>query len=1626
MPRAASYDEDDEPIEGYRLLDFLGKGQFGEVWKAIITASGKEVALKFIDLSYSPAALKELRALRLTINLRNSHLIPLNNAWLKDFKGKLVKLHDVDMTRQKGKLKELIIEMGLGEKSLAARLKEVNPDGTEPDEMQGIPTEELLEYMIGAAKGIDFLNQPDHKLGSGDGPIIHCDIKPDNMMIVSGEVQIADCGVAVALTENVRITKAAFSAAYGAPESIANKPVPGTDQYSLAISYYELRTGRLPFPDQYGIHEILAAHANGRLNFSSHLITDHERTVLKWATSLQPRNRYLTCLHMVKQLDQALNGMAPLPPTKIQPAVVIANPPSRRLPAQSHPVLTPVQPQTSKTDERAGTFVIGGGGPELVLSAPELSNPSSAVIEALQRNFPVDESVINLKKVEVKPPDAAVLQPFVLEPGSGHAIPIDPDDPLGDSHPRAVLDRELLGLTMTPNPPSFPLPPPVPAPATVKPVETRKSNPHPRRSNPRETPLPLPPEPQKDPSWLINAKQEEVKSRSTPNVAWNRQIPAATPNKKPLVGIVAGILVVLLLGGGGLFLLIQSGSKTETTSPAEKAIVKGGDGGTTPPTKSADEFKPKPPEKTVTNDDGNKTTPPKVDPSDVAKMAFEQTWKKVADASPVTLETTATDAINTLASDPDGLNRFLQNLLQHGTQKPDLQPSVSRILVTDKRFKMLPPEAQGTVFAWHFHAVTATPVKNLYGAFGVPQSVDAGTAIPAVKDLLKAIEDAKKDFDTLPLPSDPKSFQVVALSHATKAWLEAVEKPNDATVLKQLQTTVTAEKVPPLAGALAMEYMRLGKQPIGDLKAVRNRSKDWTAGEATATDIKLIDTTYQVSLGNHVRNQLNQDAPNWARIAEECDKDHANGWANTAALEAKLSATPQDRSQIDKLLSVAREASKLPQEKELLQFEKYLNFCYNRQGDGFKKAAELHADGLVQLYQTNPPELLNTVSRKANAAKVLFEAAKSQQVKVQATEKEDVAKDFAKNPYPTSGNHPQWLQTADELTGKKRSDIAMHRYLVKEDSQLLDRGKIDETKLADDDLDAALAFFALKAKKSQSDDQKLIASSQAARCAIRVMDRERTSILTDTHELKFNRDYAGLIRKNFVTPDFLVRTSTEQEVRAAKLRLQLADYQFETYRYAAKPRPSDEVAKQLRELYDELPDNSSDKMEALACHAYATLWRFVKNGNGDLVNSATADVSSEERVNAMKVWQQLIQDAETATKANPSPYLAHVTLAWVGGTEFGSFNGITMPVSSKDFYTDQKAAIAVSKRYQLVCEKMGDRKATGTWAARSKHLFLLANAIAKSGGKISEVQQYLEEALISNEKSNLFRDPKRYIDANQRGLILEDLAWFCRVNPKKKYEQALEFLTPAIGTDPKDDDRIKYRIDIGRCNYRSVIYGAPDQNKLIEARASLQTVLAVLKKPEAKTEHILQARYWLARIELHDQKYDEAEKLLAKTIKDFADDANSRELVTLTVAMRAKLALDRIQNGNDAKQWRGVLADCISKLGEIKDNQNLVAYTFLEDYFRGMEAVTSNKMMKSHESLQAALITILKLQQTANLRIEEPFALECLEAVLKHETIIPESKQSAYDSLKDLRVKFNWLLAKSDADRIDKALLTRP
>ena len=68
-------------------------------------------------------------------------------------------------------------------------------------------------------------------------------------MIVGGSVQVCDFGLARMMGSD-RATTAAGSIAYAAPEClIENKPSFSTDQYSLAITYYELKTGKLPYQE---------------------------------------------------------------------------------------------------------------------------------------------------------------------------------------------------------------------------------------------------------------------------------------------------------------------------------------------------------------------------------------------------------------------------------------------------------------------------------------------------------------------------------------------------------------------------------------------------------------------------------------------------------------------------------------------------------------------------------------------------------------------------------------------------------------------------------------------------------------------------------------------------------------------------------------------------------------------------------------------------------------------------------------------------------------------------------------------------------------------------------------------------------------------------------------------------------------------------------------------------------------------------------------------------------------------------------------------------------------------------------------------------------------------------------
>ena len=254
-----NYKVGDEPIPGYRLVDRISTTLMSEVWKAE-PKNAPVCALKIVRRRR--AGRKELRSLDLLKEIHHPFIVAIHGFWLKDRpgpEGRVVEEVDwfddsgtVDVERGSSKKRErereLVIAMELCDGSLEELLKEdQHPDG--------VPVHELLRYMKEAAEAIDLVNKHD---------IQHSDIKPANILLLGNHAKLCDFGIARQIGSNMKTTKSlAATLPYADPIVQAGKDqVPTTDLYCLAITYAELRLGRLLYFDDSDEEEILRAKTN--------------------------------------------------------------------------------------------------------------------------------------------------------------------------------------------------------------------------------------------------------------------------------------------------------------------------------------------------------------------------------------------------------------------------------------------------------------------------------------------------------------------------------------------------------------------------------------------------------------------------------------------------------------------------------------------------------------------------------------------------------------------------------------------------------------------------------------------------------------------------------------------------------------------------------------------------------------------------------------------------------------------------------------------------------------------------------------------------------------------------------------------------------------------------------------------------------------------------------------------------------------------------------------------------------------------------------------------------------------------------------------------------------------------
>lgn len=321
----------DSPVPGFMLVQPLGEGGFGEVWQAI--GNNIPCALKLLKLE--GLGYKEYRAVRVMKGLKQSNLVPLHGFWLLDEDGKVLSLSTQgDSSAYNAYGAALVIAMGLGEETLHQRLRHYR-EKLGQNEIGGIPPDELLRYMHDAARALDFLNLTQHRLGGEPTSLRHGDVKPANMLRVGDGVWLCDFGLVDRL-DDVRRTvgKLLFTPAYAAPEILdkPGKPTVTSDQYSLAVSYFELRFGVLPYTYTDNRLAIQTSILLRELNLSP-CANKREREVIDNALARDPAKRFVSCRDFVRALEHAVQS-SPTP----APAAPVARP---KAPPPPPPTLAP-------------------------------------------------------------------------------------------------------------------------------------------------------------------------------------------------------------------------------------------------------------------------------------------------------------------------------------------------------------------------------------------------------------------------------------------------------------------------------------------------------------------------------------------------------------------------------------------------------------------------------------------------------------------------------------------------------------------------------------------------------------------------------------------------------------------------------------------------------------------------------------------------------------------------------------------------------------------------------------------------------------------------------------------------------------------------------------------------------------------------------------------------------------------------------------------------------------------------------------------------------------------------------------------------------------------------------------
>jgi serine/threonine-protein kinase len=265
----------------YLIQEPLSSGGMANIYIAWDTALQRQVAIKRLkpDLIGDPATLEAFHTEARTLaGLRHPNIVEVFDAHLDDHQPYLVM--------------ELV-------------------DGQPLSLFMPLPPQQAVDYALQVAAALAY----SHANG-----VIHCDVKPDNILIDhAGRVKLLDFGISMAGGPGCK-GEVLGSPHYIAPERVTGSPItPAADIYSLGIVLFQMITGIVPFdgPDAATIAHL---HVTERVPLMSEVILSVplalERVVAK-ATAPPPMARYKDGATMYAALIESRYELAGLRPPAV-------------------------------------------------------------------------------------------------------------------------------------------------------------------------------------------------------------------------------------------------------------------------------------------------------------------------------------------------------------------------------------------------------------------------------------------------------------------------------------------------------------------------------------------------------------------------------------------------------------------------------------------------------------------------------------------------------------------------------------------------------------------------------------------------------------------------------------------------------------------------------------------------------------------------------------------------------------------------------------------------------------------------------------------------------------------------------------------------------------------------------------------------------------------------------------------------------------------------------------------------------------------------------------------------------------------------------------------------------------